>query len=150
VGSLRRSATVVAVLAGTALLPASADAYPAPNDSNLPAPSVIVSMEVTGGIAGIDEYLAIGSNGAARLDTRDGSHRFKLGKRRLKDLRARLTKARWQRLKSEYPAPAGTADGFSYSIIYRGHDVRTGDGARLPLRLERVVSALQRIRSEHG
>jgi hypothetical protein len=150
VGPLRRSAPVAALLAGTALLPAAAQAYPAPNDSNLPAPSVLVSMEVTGGIAGIDEYLAIGSNGAARLDTRQGSHRFKLSKKRVKDLRARLTKARWQRLKSEYPAPAGTADGFSYSIIYRGHDVRTADGARRPLRLERVVSALQRIRSEHG
>ena len=149
-GSLRRLAPGVAVLAGPALLPAAADAYPAPNDPFLPSKSVLVSMEITGGIAGIDDFLAVGSDGAGKLDTRQGTGRFKLSKRRLKDLRARLSAARWLRLKSEYPSPGGTADAFSYSILYHGHDVRTGDGAHRPARLQRVLSALQRIRSEHG
>src|SRR5690349_632983 len=150
VGPLRRFAPLAAALVSAALLPAAAHGYPSQNDSTLNAPSVVVSMEVTGGLAGIDEYLAIGSNGVSRLDAADGPHPFRLSRHRLKDLRARLSAARWLRLKPEYPAPAGSADGFTYSIIYHGHDVRTFDGSRLPRRLQRVLSALQRIRSEHG
>jgi hypothetical protein len=140
----------VAALVGAALLAPSADGYPAPNDPILPSPSVLLSMEVTGGIGGVDDYLAIGSNRAARLDTRAGTRRFQISRHRMKVLRARLAAARWRHLHSEYPSPPGTADGFSYSIIYRGHTVRTGDGASRPARLERVLSILQRIRSEHG
>jgi hypothetical protein len=149
VGPLRRIA-LPAALAGAALLAPPAHAYPAPNDPFLAAPSVVVSMEVTGGIGGIDDYLAIGSNRAARLDTRAGTRRFTVGRKVFRGLKARLAAARWQHLHSEYPAPPGTADAFSYSIIYRGHSVRTDDGAPRPARLQRVLSVLQRIRSGHG
>jgi hypothetical protein len=149
VGPLTRIA-VAAALTSVALVSPAAHAYPAPNNPFLAAPSVVVSMEITGGIAGIDDYLAIGSNRAARLDTRSGTRRFNVGRKTFKDLKARLAAARWQHLHSEYPAPPGTADAFSYSIIYRGHDVRTDDGAQRPARLQRVLSVLQRIRSRHG
>ena len=148
-GPLSRIGPVVALVGVTLLTPA-AHAYPAPNDPILPAPSVLVSMEITGGIAGVDDYLAIGSNGASRLDTREGSRRFTISRHRLRDLRARLAAVHWRHLRSEYPAPLGTKDGFSYSIIYRGHAVRTEDGAPRPARLRRVLSVLQRIRSAHG
>lgn len=147
-GPLRRISLLAVVAA--ALLPAHASAYPAPNDPFLPDRSVLVSMEVTGGIGAVDDYLAIGSGRSARLDTRLSTRRFTVGRRTFRVLRARLAEARWSRLRSEYPAPADVADGVTYSIIYRGHTVRTGDGASRPARLERVLSVLQRIRSRHG
>ena len=145
-GPLRR----IALLALLALPPATAHAYPAPNDPFLPAPSVLVSIEVTGGLGGVDDYMAIGSNGAARLDTRSETRQFRASRREMKRLRAALAAARWTRLHSDYPARGDVVDGFAYSIIYRGHGVRTEDGARRPARLQRVLTALLRIRSRHG
>lgn len=147
-GPLRRLALPAALVAAAAL-PAAVTAYPATNDPTLGAPSVLVSLETTGGLAGADDYMAIGSNGHSRLDTRRGTQPFTVSQKQMRRLRKVLAEARWRSLRSDYPSPGQVADGLSYSTLYRGHVVRTEDGARRPARLERVLALLERIEARH-
>jgi hypothetical protein len=105
---------------------------------------------VTGGFTGIDSFLAVGSNGASRLDNRRATTAFRVSSRDMRRLRRAIREARWLRLRSEYPARTAVADGFHYSLLHDGHVVRTETGSRPPARLQRVLDLLQRFARRHG
>ena len=127
-----------------------AGAVIAPDTPIVASPTVLISLEVTGGFAGIDSFLAVGSNGASRLDTRRATTLFRVGARDMRRLRRAVRAAHWLRLHSEYPARAAVADGYRYSLLHRGHVVRTETGARSPARLRRVLDLLERFAQRHG
>jgi hypothetical protein len=138
-----RRLTVAVVLAAALVAPAS-------EAQARTARGTLVTMHTTGGFAGIDNLLTVGRRRHASIDSSGPTRRFVVSHRTMHRLRSALHDAHWLRLHAEYPAKQPVFDGYHYAIVYRGHEVRTEDGAKRPKRLDRVLGELQRIVSRHG
>jgi len=140
----RHVACVSALL--VACFPASAAASPAAEGEPLTSPArTLVSMEWTGGIAGVDDYIVVGTDGFGRIDRETGSTYFRLPARKVRKLRRALHAAGFARLASYYQANPSVADGFQYAVLYKGHYVRADDGARPPARFAHLLLLLRKL-----
>ncbi len=108
---------------------------------------VLIDYHRTGGIAGFDDRLLIRADGSATLRRRDGTCTFILPEATLADLRERLRAANFSALPSDAMPARPVYDGFTYTITYEGHTVRTADGG-VPAGLLPVVQALNRLIDE--
>lgn len=105
------------------------------------ATSQLVSIEMTGGFAGVDNHLVVDEQGNATLTQRRGPPiRATLSQNALTQLREALRVADFGTLGSRYVNP-GSADAFIYTLGHAGHSVTTEDGA-IPSQLQRAIGQL--------
>jgi hypothetical protein len=109
----------------------------------------LIEYRRRGGFVGLDDRLVIMENGEAIL-TRGSEHfEFTLDSDTINRLRTLFEEARFSQLRKEYlPSRAG-ADLFEYVMTYRGHSVRTMDGA-VPSSLQPILEALNQIVEGQG
>jgi hypothetical protein len=108
------------------------------------SPSALVSFRQTGGFAGLDRGLVVARSGDV---TSDGLPLKKahLTRLELAKLKLALTNARFAGLAKTYESEQPIADGFIYRIAYAGHVVAIEEGAKPPLRVQRVFYLLERL-----
>ncbi len=130
---MRRLAVVIALFAALAV-PASADA------------KRLVRYDVGGGLAGRSSTLIIDRSGTARqTGNRSATKRFKVSATQLLALKRELTAARFSSLKRNYRPAYTVADGITEVVTYKGRAVSVSTGAKVPKRLDRVLSRLARL-----
>jgi hypothetical protein len=99
-----------------------------------------VQYSRSGGIAGISEAMKIGPDGRGKIAKRS----FRLTATEGKRLATALRKADLAHTKS--PKGGGCCDLLSYSIRYRGHQVRWDDASpSMPSRISDLYSRLSRL-----
>jgi opacity protein-like surface antigen len=108
------------------------------------APTTLVRFEQSGGFAGIERALVVQRTGKVVSDGLPlaKSH---LTPRELTKLKTALTAARFPGLPDRFESENPIADGFVYRIAYAGHDVQIEQGAKPPLRVQRVFDLLMRL-----
>ena len=104
-------------------------------------PAVLVSLEQTGGFAGIERGLAVHRSGKVVADGMPVKT-ARLTPARLQALRDALVRARFASLARVYESEQPIADGYVYRITYAGRSVRIEEEATLPPRLERPFELL--------
>ncbi|MFB7587408.1 hypothetical protein [Streptomyces sp. NPDC056169] len=112
----------------------------APRDEPRPA-EVLVEVVVSGGFAGVRNQLVVHDDGS--WTSRSGHKPPRTGQQtpaEVAELRAALEDPAYARVPSR-PTGSPVADGFQYSLTYRGRLVVAGDGERPPA-LQRVFAAL--------
>jgi hypothetical protein len=110
------------------------------------AAPVLVSFDRGGGFAGIQAGLDVGRTG--KLVSRGLPLKTaRLSPTRLASLRGALVNARFRTLHKAYKPETPIADGYVYSISYSGRAVRIDQGAKLPPRLQRLLSLLRTLTS---
>jgi hypothetical protein len=103
----------------------------------------------SGGFIGANDHLSIDLNGHATLTRRTGNSEFDLTHDQLTGIHAAFQSAGFVAL-PENAMPAGMpADGFSYTITYQGHTVKTADTA-VPQSLDTVLVLLNQIVDSKG
>jgi hypothetical protein len=128
---MRRAGIVLAALAVLALSLPAAAAAAAPR----------LTVERTGGIAGVHDRLVIGKHGGATVTHRDGAAE-RLPAARTWAVRRALRAARFATLAPAYRPPGVINDGFTYVLRSGGHRVRVEQGAEnVPRRLRDLISA---------
>ncbi|MEM4217723.1 MAG: hypothetical protein QXZ09_06840 [Candidatus Methanomethylicaceae archaeon] len=103
----------------------------------------------SGGFAGLDDRLVIKKSGEATLIRKSQHSEFTLNGDTMKRLQALFEEANFSQLRKEYLPSRPGADLFEYVVTYRGHTVRTMDGA-VPPSLVPVVEALNQIVEGRG
>jgi hypothetical protein len=132
--------------------PAGGPASPAPGPSTGPGSpgpvaGVLVEYGRQGGIAGVDERLAIQADGSYSVSRHKGdATRGALTPGELARLKQVFADARFDRVPTVNPGPAGTADGFTYFVAYGNRRVLAEDGG-VPPALSPVLDALQAVMS---
>lgn len=109
----------------------------------------LIEYRRSGGFAGLNDRLVIKKSGEATL-TRNSEHsEFTLDGDTMKRLQVLFEEANFSQLRKEYPPLQPGADFFEYVVTYKGHTVRTMDGA-VPPSLEPVLEALNQIVESRG
>lgn len=109
----------------------------------------LIEYHRTGGIAGFDDRLVIGADGAGQITQRSGSATFTLDRDALSRLTAALDQGGFGRLGKEY-LPANTCcDLMEYTVTYQGRSVRTMDTA-VPEALQPILAELNQLLSDLG
>ncbi len=109
-----------------------------------PASEPEISYARSGGLAGFNDQLRIGSDGQVTLLRRGQERRFRLNNGDLSQLRMLFAAAQFERMAAQYLPGQPGADLFVYQITYRGNSVITMDGA-VPAQLEPVLAMLNSI-----
>jgi hypothetical protein len=113
------------------------------------SPETLIAYRRSGGFAGWDDHLVIKENGEAILTRQSERHEFTLDGDTTSRLQTLFQEADFSQLRRRYlPAQEG-ADLFEYVVTYRGHTVRTMDGA-VPPSLQPILEALNRIVQSQG
>lgn len=145
----RQLACLTALFLACSTAPAAA--MPSGPGEPLASPKrILVSMEWTGGITGVDDYLVVGTDGFGRVDRESGSTYLRLPARNVRKLRRALHAAAFVRLAPYYPADPPVADRFQYAVLYKGHYVRADDGARPPARFAHLLLLLRKLAGVTG
>ena len=104
-----------------------------------------VTYRRTGGIAGAEERITIAQDG--RIETTGrfvGKRQGQVSEFQVMQL-VRLLEG-WEKLRSEYPAPPGTADAFQHEIEYRGKRVTASEASpEMPEQFRRVRERLETL-----
>jgi hypothetical protein len=108
-----------------------------------------IAYRRSGGFAGLDDHLVIKKNGEAILTRRSERYEFTLDDDTTDRLRTLFQEAEFSQLRRQYLPSQQGADLFEYVVTYRGHTVRTMDGA-VPSSLQPVLEALDRIVQAQG
>jgi hypothetical protein len=88
-----------------------------------------ISYRRTGGFAGTEDQITISPSGSVETTGRFlGKRQGQISEFQVMQL-VRLLEG-WEKLRDEYPAPAGSADAFEHEIEYRGKKVRASDANR--------------------
>lgn len=103
----------------------------------------------SGGFAGAHDELVIQPDGAARLSVRGANEEeFNLSEDELESLATALGDAGLEDIPSDSTSDPAAPDAFTYVIGYGDEEVRTDD-ASVPSELTKLLTALDRIVSEH-
>ncbi len=105
---------------------------------------VLIDYRRSGGIAGIDDQLAIDANGKATLTRQTGRYEFSVDAGTMKQLLSNLDNAGFVNLGSEYMPSRQGNDTITYRVTYKGHTVQMADTA-VPESLQPVLDQLNRI-----
>ncbi|MEN8650947.1 hypothetical protein ABCR94_09970 [Streptomyces sp. 21So2-11] len=118
---------------------------PAPTPPPAPADERLVTVTVSGGIDGRHQSMLINGDGSyttLSLRPERPERKGRMKPAELAELRTALAEADFAKLPRlnipEQPVP----DGLTTAVVYRGHEVVTGDGAKPLPRLDRVIAAL--------
>jgi hypothetical protein len=98
-----------------------------------------VQYAKSGGIAGVQESMRIGSDGRGKILKRS----FRLTAKERSKLAAAVHRADLAHAKS--PKSAGCCDLFYYAIRYRGHAFEWDDTASVPSRIADLATMLSRL-----
>jgi hypothetical protein len=150
--SARRStfSTIALVAAAAAALVlgtgASSAMAQAPQRSDDPRPSLLVSYHRTGGFIGVDDRLSITSDGhVTRTDRTGATAEFDLSPAALSELQDALEAADFPSLKKVYKPPFVVSDGFDFTITSHGRTVVVFAEADIPPALAAVIDRLSQI-----
>ena len=104
----------------------------------------LVSLEQSGGIAGVSLSVAVSTTGHVTGDVSGGARSHRLRAATLRHLRRLLADARWDRAS---PGPSHCADCFAYVVRYHGHRASYDDSQsrQVPGSVRAVVAELVRI-----
>jgi hypothetical protein len=120
-----------------------------PVSPTVPMQPTPIDYQRIGGFAGLNDHLTVDLDGHVRLTRRTGNFEFDLSRDELGAIQAALQTAGWSLL-PENSMPLGVpADGFSYTITYQGHTVKTADTA-IPKQLEPAITSLNRLIDSKG
>ena len=109
----------------------------------------LIEYRRSGGFAGLDDHLIIKENGAAILTRKSERHESTLDSDTIDRLRTLFEEAEFSQLHKEYLPSRQGSDLFEYVVTYKGHTVRTMDGA-VPPSLQPVLEALNQIVESQG
>jgi heat shock protein HslJ len=90
-------------------------------------PSQLIEFSRTGGFAGFDDHLVLSSDGSGTVTRKETVRSIQVPGPVMRKLTAHLIGADFVSLDDRYPATAGGADLFTYSLTYRGKTVVTED-----------------------
>jgi hypothetical protein len=107
-------------------------------------PSILVTYERTGGVAGLDDRLVIFDNGVGVLMSRSGSTEISLSKLDMARINALFSEAQFSMLQTNYTVSRPSADLVKYSVGYHGKTVTVQDTA-IPPSLQPVLNELDRF-----
>jgi len=110
---------------------------------------ILTVYERSGGVAGLDDHLEIDESGEAVVTRDSERYAFTLDAERLSRLEERFQDVGFQELRKEYLPDQPGADRFEYVVTYKGHTVRTVDGA-VPESLRPILDSLNRIVEERA
>ena len=118
--------------------------------SRPPATGPLVQFGRQGGFAGVDDRIVVQPDGAYQITRKGGGTRTgTLPAAELTHLRSVLEGAHFRDIPAVNPAPSELRDGFTYHVVYAGHDVQAADGA-LPDALRDVVGELNTLLERHS
>ena len=102
-----------------------------------------------GGFAGLDDRLIIKKSGEVILTRKLKRSEFTLDSDTIRHLQTLFEDANFSQLRKEYLPSRPGADLFEYVVTYKGHTVRTMDGA-VPPPLQPILEALDQIIESRG
>lgn len=112
----------------------------------------LVTLNRSGGIAGINETLVVQSDGTVQIiDGEMGGQVQKEGRatpEQIAKLEAAIQAEGWQQLDAAYGEGQQIADGFTYTIVANGKTVKSHDGTQNPPALENVLSLLNELEQQ--
>jgi hypothetical protein len=109
----------------------------------------MVEYRRSGGFVGLDDHLVIKKNEEAILTRKSGRYEFTLDSDMINRLQTLFEEAEFSQLRKEYLPSRQGSDLFDYVVIYKGHTVRTMDGA-VPPSLQPILEALNQIAESQG
>ena len=157
-------AAVAATILLTACTPSATPTASPPTDTAVPAPltetetlvepakptqPILIVYQRSGGFIGVKDSLTIDQGGHSTLMRRTNDVEFDLSRDELGAIQAAFDKAEFQAMPEEPTSQGYAADGFVYDIVYRGHEVKTGDPS-VPRQLEPVVTLLNQLVDSKG
>jgi len=113
------------------------------------SPETLIEYRHSGGFAGLDDRLVIKENGESILTRRSERFEFTLDSDTVNRLQALFEEAKFFQFRKEYLPSRPGADLFQYVVTYKGHSVRTMDGA-VPSSLQPILEALNQIIESRG
>lgn len=109
----------------------------------------LIEYRRSGGFAGWDDHLVVEKNGEAILTRKSERYEFTLDSDTINHLQTLFEEAKFSQLRKEYLPSRQGSDLFEYVVIYKGHTVRTMDGA-VPPSLQPILEALNQIVESQG
>jgi hypothetical protein len=136
--------------------PPGQSASPSPSGTAGPSPTAppatgpLVQYGRQGGLAGVDDRLFVQPDGAYQITRRGGVTKTgTLPAAELAHLRAVLEGSHFRDIPAVNPAPTEMRDGYTYHVVYAGHEVVAADGA-LPDALRDVLGELNTLMERHA
>jgi hypothetical protein len=108
------------------------------------APPSAIEYARTGGFAGFNDKLTIDAKGHVVLTRRSGKSEFDLDDAALQKIYAAFQTANWATIPENSMGLGVPPDGFSYTVSYQGHTVKTADAA-VPRAMQVLLDALNQI-----
>lgn len=109
----------------------------------------LIEYRRSGGFTGLDDHLVIKEDGEAILTSKSERSEFTLNSDTINRLQALFEEAEFSRLRKEYLPSRQGSDLYEYVVTYKGHTVRTMDGA-VPPSLQPLLEALNQIVESQG
>jgi len=109
----------------------------------------LIEYRRSGGFAGWDDHLVVDKSGEAILTRKSERSEFTLNSDTINRLQILLEGAEFSQLRKEYLPSRQGSDLFEYVVTYKGHTVRTIDGA-VPPSLQPILEALNQIVENQG
>ena len=106
--------------------------------------TVLIQYQRSGGISGVEQRLAIDSDGRATLTVDGDTSTITIDADGMKRLLQSIQDAEFGNLESEYLPQRPGADMYEYTITYDGHTVRAKETA-LPKALRPIVELLDAV-----
>jgi len=114
-----------------------------------PSSDMLIEYRRSGGFAGLDDHFVVRKNGEAILTRKSEHSEFTLNSDTLGRLQTLFEGAEFSQLRKEYLPSRRGSDLFEYIVTYKGHTVRTMDGA-VPASLQSILEALNQIVESRG
>jgi len=109
----------------------------------------LIEYHRSGGFSGLDDHLVIKETGEATLTRKSERSEFTLNSDTINRLQALFEEAEFSQLRKEYLPSRQCCDLFEYVVTYKGHTVRTMDGA-VPPSLQPILEAVSQIVESQG
>lgn len=113
------------------------------------SPEARIEYRRSGGLAGMDDLLAVQESGEAVLTRRSARYEFILDGAEVGRMDALFDQAAFSQLRGEYLPSRQGNDLIEYVVTYKGHRVRTMDGA-VPAALQPILQELNQIVEGRG
>lgn len=109
----------------------------------------LIEYRRSGGFAGWDDHLVVEKDGETVLTRKSERSEFTLNSDTINRLQTLFEEADFSQLHKEYLPSRQGSDLFEYVVTYKGHTVRTMDGA-VPPSLQPILEALNQIVESQG
>jgi len=109
----------------------------------------LIEYRRSGGFAGRDDHLVVKKNGEVILTRKSERSEFILNSDMITRLQTLFEETEFSQHRKEYLPSRQGSDLFEYVVTYRGHTVRTMDGA-VPPSLQPILEVLNQIVESQG